>query len=262
MWIRLRQIAVTTADLARTSADVQCILGVEPCFTDPGVGTFGLKNVLWPLGTQFLECVTPIQPGTAAGRYQQRRGGDTGYMVITQVSDVAARRAHVDRLGIRLALEMNSPTEGHVGIQLHPADTGGAFFEMDQMTEPGGDAVGGPWTPAGHCWEPYVRTERVRGIAAAELQSPDPQRLAERWSQIAQIDLSADSDGCPIIELDNATLRFAKENDGRGEGLGGIDVVTVDRSAVLADARTRGCYVDDSQVMLAGLRVNLADEDC
>ncbi len=261
MWIRLRQIAVTTADLAQTSADIQCVLGVEPCFTDPGVGIFGLKNVLWPVGTQFLECVTPVQPDTAAGRYQQRRGGDTGYMVITQVSDVGARRAHVDEMGIRIAFEMNHPEEGHVGMQLHPADTGGAFFEMDQMTGPDGDAVGGAWTPAGSNWEPYVNTTMVSSIAAAELQSPDPNRLAERWSQIAQIDLGADADGHPTIQLDNASLRFVPETDGRGEGLGGIDVTTVDREAVLAAARSRDCYVNDDQVALAGLRVNLVDAD-
>ena len=261
MWIRLRQIAVTTGDLARTASDVQSVLGVEPCFTDPGVGIFGLKNLLWPVGTQFLECVTPIEPDTAAGRYQQRRGGDTGYMVITQVSDVAARRAHVDEMGIRIAFDMNHPDQGHVGMQLHPADTGGAFFEMDEMTGPNGDAVCGPWTPAGKFWEPYVNTARVTGIAAAELQSPDPDRLAERWSQIAQTDLGADADGHPTVQLDNATLRFVQEADGRGEGLGGIDVTTVDRDAVLDAARTQGCYVNDSQVALAGLRVNLVDAD-
>ena len=82
-------------------------------------------------------------------------------------------------------------------MQLHPADTGGAFFEMDQMTGPTGDDVGGAWTPAGSYWEPYVCTDRVSSIAAAELQSPDPQRLAERWSQIAEIDLDSDADGHP-----------------------------------------------------------------
>ncbi|WP_323672848.1 hypothetical protein [Candidatus Poriferisodalis multihospitum] len=85
------------------------------------------------------------------------------------------------------------------------------------------------------------------------------QRLAERWSQIAQIDLGTDSDGHSTIQLDNATLRFVQEEDGRGEGLGGIDVATVDRDGVLAAARTRDCYVNDSQVALAGLRVNLVD---
>ncbi|HCB34881.1 MAG TPA: hypothetical protein DEP69_07030, partial [Acidimicrobiaceae bacterium] len=245
MWIRLRQIAVTTADLRKTAGDLQTVLGLEPCHTDPGVEVFGLKNVLWPVGTQFIECVTPTGPDTAAGRYQARRGGDTGYMVITQVDDMAPRRAHVDELDVRIAHEMDY--EGFKGMQLHPADTGGSFFEMDQMVDPDGDAdaAGGPWLPAGRCWEPYVRTDVVSSISAAELQSPEPDRLAERWGSIAQIDVGTDDDANPTVELDNATLRFVEAVDGRGEGLGGIDVTTVDREVVLENARARGCYVDD-----------------
>jgi hypothetical protein len=233
------------------------VLGVEACFTDPGVKTFGLKNTLWPIGTQFLEVVTPIQDGTAGGRYRQRRGGDSGYMVITQVDDVKRRRERAAELGIRLAFDMNHPETGHDGIQLHPADTGGTFFEMDQMTMEGGDAVGGSWWPAGKNWEPYVRTELVGGISAAEIQSPDPEPLARRWAEMAEIDLGRDSDGNPTMDLDNATLRFVAETDGRGEGLGGIDVIANDREAILAGARARNCYVNDDQVSLAGLRVYL-----
>jgi len=66
-----------------------------------------------------------------------------------------------------------------------------------------------------------------------------------------------DADGQPTLELDNATVRFVEETDGRGEGLGAIDVTTVDREAILAGARERGCYVDDDRVDLVGLRVNL-----
>ena len=149
------------------------------------------------------------------------------------------------------------PEEGHDGIQLHPGDTGGSFFEMDQMTMPGGNDVGGPWYPAGKNWEPYVRTDMVSGISGAELQSPEPARLANRWAEIAEIDLEADDAGNPTIELDNATLRFVEATDGRGEGLGGIDVATIDRDAVLAAARTRDCYVTDDEVAVAGLRVYL-----
>ena len=54
MWIRLRQIAVVTSDLLKTALDVQTVLGVEACHIDPGVGAFGLKNTLWPIGSQFL----------------------------------------------------------------------------------------------------------------------------------------------------------------------------------------------------------------
>ena len=49
MWIRLRQIAVVTSDLLKTALDIQTVLCVEACLTDPGGGVFGLKNTLWPI---------------------------------------------------------------------------------------------------------------------------------------------------------------------------------------------------------------------
>jgi hypothetical protein len=128
---------------------------------------------------------------------------------------------------------------------------------MDQLLGEGGDEVGGPWWPAGRNWEPYVRTDVVGGISAAEIQSPDPGPLASRWADIAELDLVTDEAGNPTIELDNATLRFVEDDDGRGEGLGGIDVIANDRDAILAGARARNCYVSDDQVMVAGLRVRL-----
>ena len=257
MWMRLRQIAVVTADLRQSAVDIGTVLGVEACFTDPGVRAFGLKNTLWPIGSQFLEVVTPIEDGTAGGRYLQRRGGDSGYMVITQVDDVGRRRERASELGIRIAWQSGRPESGHDTIQLHPADTGGAFFEMDEMLVEGGDAVGGPWWPAGKNWEPYVRTDMVGGISAAELQSPDPEKLARRWAGIADIPIDTDEHGNPAFALDNATVRFVEAQDGRGEGLGGIDVIANDREAILAGARARGCAVSDDQVMVAGLRVYL-----
>ncbi len=259
MWMRLRQIAVVTDDLLASAVDIGTVLGLEACHVDPGVGRFGLKNTLWPIGTQFVEVVTPFQAGTAGGRYIERRGGDSGYMFICQVDDVARRRQRAAELGIRTAFELSRPEEGHDGFQLHPADTGGTFWEMDQMLGEGAEAEGGPWYPAGPAWEPFVRTDRVSGITAAELQSPEPEPLARRWSEMAEIDLGADADGQPTLTIDNATVRFVEATDGRGEGLGGIDVTVVDREAVLAGARERGCYVNDDRVDLIGLRVNLRE---
>lgn len=256
MWMRLRQIAVVAADLQKVGTEITGVLGVEPCFTDPGVMQFGLKNTLWPIGTQMLEVVTPITEGTAGGRYIERRGGDGGYMVITQVDDVDHRRDRAAELGVRVAFDLKHPGD-HEGIQLHPADTGGSFFEMDQMLMDGGDEVGGPWYPAGKHWQPFMNTSRVSSISAAELQSPEPDRLAQRWSEIAEIDLTTDADGHSIMELDNAIVRFVEDTDGRGEGLGGIDVTTTDRDAVLDAAERLDCAVSDDQVAVAGLRVNL-----
>jgi hypothetical protein len=52
-------------------------------------------------------------------------------------------------------------------------------------------------------------------------------------------------------------LRFVEATDGRGEGLGGIDVKVEDRPAVLTAARVRGCYVSDDRVDIGGLRISL-----
>ena len=118
MWMRLRQIAVVAGDLQKVGSEITGVLGVEACFTDPGVKQFGLKNTLWPIGTQMLEVVTPITDGTAGGRYIERRGGDGGYMVITQVDDVAHRRQRAADLGVRVAFDLHYPDDGHDGIQL------------------------------------------------------------------------------------------------------------------------------------------------
>ncbi len=257
MWIRLRQIALVATDLHRTALDISTVLGLEACHIDPGVQMFGVKNTLWPLGSQFLEVVEPIRDGTAAGRYLERRKGEGGYMVICEVDDISRRRARAEELGVRTAFDLSFPEQGHEGVQLHPADTGGSFLEMDEMRMEGGGEPGGAWVWAGMHWQPYVRTACVSAITAVELQSDDPARLAQRWSEIVEIDVIDDPDGRPTLAFDNVDVRVVPDVDGRGEGLGGIDVRVTDRPAVLAAARQRGVYVDDGRVDIAGLRINL-----
>jgi len=257
MWIRLRQIAVVAQDLFQTGLDIGTVLGLEPCYTDPEIGVFGLKNMLWPIGDQFLEVVTPTQANTAAGRYRERRSGDTGYMVITQVDDVELRRRRAAELGIRIAFSIDQPEHGHDGIQLHPADTGGTFFEMDQMLGSQDSLDDGKWAPAGPNWKPYRRTNTVSAITAAEIQSPDPDSLASRWAAVAELDLHSDSQGRPYMEMDNAVVRFVEATDGRGEGLGAIDVTVNDRDSLLKGAAARGIAASDEQVTISGMRINL-----
>ena len=84
MKIQLRQICLVARELEPVIEDLTDVLGINQCYVDPGVGIFGLENALMPVGRNFLEVVAPIQEGTAAGRYLDRRGGNGGYMVITQ----------------------------------------------------------------------------------------------------------------------------------------------------------------------------------
>ena len=144
--LRLRQVALVANQLAPVVEDLRAVLGLEVGFNDPGVATFGLENAILPVGTQFVEIVAPVKEGTAGGRYLERRGGDGGYMVITQAEDHAARKQRVAELGVRTVLEFEE--DGHYScMQLHPADTGGSFLEIDWNE--GWDTPGGDWAPAG-----------------------------------------------------------------------------------------------------------------
>ncbi len=67
MKLRLRQIALVAEQLAPLETAIGKIFGFAPCHRDPAVAEFGLENVLFPLGNQFIEIVAPTRPGTAAG---------------------------------------------------------------------------------------------------------------------------------------------------------------------------------------------------
>jgi len=242
-----------TRDLAPVLADVQAVFGLEVAHRDPSVASFGLENAVLPVGTQFLEFLAPVEDGTAGGRYLERRHGDGGYMVILQCDDHAPRRARVHELGVRTVVEHDDGT--YVIMQLHPRDTGGSFLEVDEQR--GGEDLTGPWMPAGPSWQQAVRTDVVRGIAAAEIQAPEPDRVAERWSDILEVPVTIDDDGRATVTLDHATLRFVPDSDGRGEGLGGVDIVVADRDRILAGAARRGLGVDGDVVLVGGVRFAL-----
>src|SRR5262249_61195110 len=127
--VRLCQVPVVARSIAAVVEAIRGVLGLEVAFREPSVGSFGLENVVFPIGDQFLEVVSPIREGTAAGRYLDRRGGDGGYMVILQCDDPDERARRAATLGVRKAFEQN--LGGYRVLQLHPRDTGGCFLSID-----------------------------------------------------------------------------------------------------------------------------------
>ena len=258
MALTLRQICLVASELRPVIEDLITVLGLEVCYVDPHVEVFGVENFLMPVGTNFIEVVAPIKENTAAGRYLARRGGNGGYMIITQTGSAEEQKAcrvRAEEMGIRVAWEF-SLEAGHY-MQLHPADTGGCFFEIDwhETNQHQGD-----WPPAGgNNWKPYIKTKVVSAIKAAELQSKDPEAMAKRWSSIADMPLQIDATGRMEMRLSNASIRFIEETDGRGEGLGGIDIEAADPQKLLQAAEHRGMKVSDTQVMICGVRFNLID---
>jgi hypothetical protein len=253
MGLRLRQLVLIARELAPVVDELRDVFGLEVAFRDPAVATFGLENAVFPVGNQFLEVVAPVREGTAGGRYLDRRGGDGGYMVILQCDDHAPRKRRAAELGIRKAMEHDEP-EFRI-MQLHPRDTGGCLLEIDEQI--GSEKPDDPWIPAGRNWKSAVRTDVVRGIAAAEIQTPDPADLAARWGQIVELPVGADAGAQSSLHFDNANVRFVKDADGRGEGLGGIDLTVADRSRLLAAAKRRGRQVSDDLVNICGVRFRL-----
>ena len=62
----------------------------------------------------------------------------------------------------------------------------------------------------------------------------------------------------PVVALNNAKLRFVSIEDGRGPGLGGVDLAVDDRGEILAEAKKRNAYVSDTQVTVCGTRFYLS----
>lgn len=219
--MRLRQLALVAHDLAAAEAAIIEAFDLDVCFRDPGVGHFGLHNALFPIGDKLLEIVSPTEEGTTAGRLLDKRGGDGGYMVLVQTADVESCRAHLGEVGARIVHEAKGTAI--LGLHVHPRDVGGAILSIDQA-EPWES-----WEWAGPAWEGYVRTGVVSDIAAVELQSRDPRGMARRWAEVLARPLGADG---LTVDLDEGAIRFVADDDGRGEGLSGIDLVSADPARV------------------------------
>jgi hypothetical protein len=243
--LRLRQVALVARDLDPVVEDLCAILGVEVAFNDPAVAVFGLRNAVMSVGDTFLEVVSPVQAGTTAGRYLDRRKGDGGYMVILQVDDLETERRRLSELGVREAwrIDLDDAASSH----LHPKDTGGAILSLDWMSPPAS------WRWAGPGWEEKVRTGVARKIAGVEIQSPDPGALAGRWSRILQRP-SQKVGGAGEIHVDDGLIRFVPETDGRGEGVSALVLQITDQARLLAAAEARG-RLRDGQIEIGGARI-------
>ena len=255
MSLRLRQIALVAKDLKPAESILADVFSLKVCYRDPAVGEFGLENCLFPVGNQFLEIVAPIKENTHAGRFLERRKGEGGYMVITQCQNHQEYKERVNTLGVRIAHQFS--IENFVNMQLHPRDTGGSFFEIDEQLPTSGEERD-PWAPAGEHWREYVNTERAAAIASVEMQCDDPQSVAERWGQIADLKVENNcSTGMPQISLENATLKFCECEDGRPEGLSGVEMIVSDEEQVLSTAVENEAQVFEGYFLLNGIRWSL-----
>ena len=190
----LLQITLVVRDLAATEAAFAEALGLEVAFRDPSVDLWGLENIVLPMGTTFIEILSPKRADTPGGRHLDRQGGDGGYMVILQTRDLTPWRERIKALGLRVAFEDTTKDEEHgqnwSGIHLHPRDTGGMMISLDQPDPPDS------WVGAGPVWREHICQDVVDGLAGIELRSPDPGALARRCASGTADGARASSSSC------------------------------------------------------------------
>jgi hypothetical protein len=246
--LQLRQIALVAEHLEEQAAILAAVLDLPAPFRDPGVAEFGLRNVVFAVGTTFLEIVSPAREGTAAGRYRERQGGDAGYMVILQHEDLARARARLDETGVRVAWEIQ--LEDIATLHLHPRDTGGVLVSLDQPRPPAAWRWGGPG------WEDKRRSGAATAVVGATLAGPDPEGLQRRWSQFLDLPPLADSDRSGLLALAGGRLRFLA---GAGaDRLAGVDLAAGPEAGLaLERARAAGLEVAGDAFTFCGVRFSL-----
>ena len=210
---RLRQVALAAHDLQTTSKALQEAFGWPEPFHDPGVGEFGLENSVFAAGDTFVEVVSPTRPDTAAGRYLERRGGDSGYMAIFQVEDLAAARSRVTDAGMRIVWKVD--LQDIAGTHLHPKDTPGAIVSIDWAEPPD------TWRWAGPAWTGASSPNRSGSVTGLVIEVDDPAAASRKWSvAIGSGDHSGEG-GDAVIELVAAGqwIRFVPATRSGAEGI-------------------------------------------
>ena len=249
-YMRLRQICLVAPRLEPVIGDIARIMGLNVCYRDGNVAKYGLENALLPVDTILLEVVAPFQSGTAAGRFIEKTGGRGGYMAIFCCDDPDARGEHAKAMGVRVANVIDHAP--YHGVQLHPRDCRAAFIEFNHTD--GSDDILGAYPPAGPDWQKSIRKDVTLALTGVEMESPEPQVLAEHWGKIIGIPVSTGKSGEPELKLPNASLRFVK---GANDIMSGLTFRVGDIAAVRDAARTKGRPVSGDSFLLGGVTFRL-----
>lgn len=236
--VKLRQVVLVAHDLESLAGELRGALSLGEPFRDPGVAEFGLANVVYAIGGCFLEVVSPIAPGTAAGRHLKRTGRDSGYMVLFDLEDLDGARARAQRMGIRVVWQID--LAGISGTHLHPSDTRGAIVSLDRS------APYGTWRWGGPGWTDRTGDSARGRLSAITVSVAEPTAVAARWGELLGVDVSPNSE--MVLGLDDAEVRFTRCPEDAAEGIVEIELEL--------PAEIRGV---SETIELGGVRLSLRD---
>ena len=241
----IRQIVMVSSMRDPIVNDLCELFGFEVAFNDPGVGHFGLENAVIPIGTDFLEVVSPVKDNTTAGRFLEKRNGDGGYMIIIQVDDFEISKGLVEKKNIGVVWKTDLPEAK--AMHLHPKQMGGAILSLDWMNPKES------WKWAGPEWTSHV-SGPVSGVDGVEIQSSNPDEMFKDWLEVLG---STKSDPEKrIIFLDNTWLKFISDTDGRGAGISAFSLKSKNHQVIYERAKDLGLMNGDF-IQLGGMKFHL-----
>jgi hypothetical protein len=240
----IRQIVMVSGLRDPIVNDLCELFNFEVAFNDPGVAHFGLENAVIPIGTDFLEVVSPVEENTTAGRYLNKRGGDGGYMIIIQVDKFEDSQKLVNDYNIKTVWETDLPKAK--AMHLHPKQMGGAILSLDWM-EPKES-----WKWAGPNWEENI-SGPIKGIDGVEIQSDDPELMLNTWLRVLG-DVERDHEN--KILLDNTWIKFSQAIDGRGPGISAFSLKVENSNEIIERAKNLGFMVD-GKITIGGVKFYL-----
>lgn len=272
--LRLRQPVLVARDKDATVRLMETVLDLRPVhgsgdlsgyglpawgpMSDSGralLDQLGVENLIFAVGSDFIEVMFPTRPDGATVGFMDRRGGDCGYMVVLQSADVGHYAGLAQAAGVRISHEADYPA--YRDIQLNPRDTGGALLSVARhMPE---SEVGGAWYPAGTAWQGLPGSRAVSAVVGAELRGPEADALAARWARLLERPAEQVGEGWRIGLDGGGELRFRLAGEGEKEGFSGIDLRVVDRQRVAEGAKAAGIGFDGERLRLCGMDIRLVD---
>ncbi|HUL86398.1 MAG TPA: methylmalonyl-CoA epimerase [Actinomycetota bacterium] len=132
--IRLTEIdhvGIAVEDLERAVQEYRRLLGVEPSHRER-VEDQGVEEVLFRVGSSFIQLLGALRPETPVGRSLARRGPGVHH-VAYRVEDIEGALEHLREEGARLVDDAPRPGSRDTLIAfVHPASMDGVLVELVQ----------------------------------------------------------------------------------------------------------------------------------
>jgi methylmalonyl-CoA/ethylmalonyl-CoA epimerase len=127
----LDHVGIAVEDLEGEIERYRRAFGLEPAHRET-VGSQGVEEVLFAVGTSYVQLLRPLSDDTPVGRHLARRGPGVHH-VAYRVDDVAAALERLRAEGFALVDEAPRPgSRGTTIAFVHPKAMGGVLVELVQ----------------------------------------------------------------------------------------------------------------------------------